>query len=329
MSSLLNISQSPHAKAPVNISMIMGVVIIALMPAIIVQTWFFGTSFLFVLAISILASVLVEALIQKFLYKGPNTIGDLSAVLTGVLIALNVPSSLTAYPIIVGAVISIGFGKMAFGGIGRNPFNPALVGRAFLLASFPVAMTSWPKPFAHGWFGLDTVSSATPLSLLKETDPTGVLSWTQKLAGGFQPELWSYEIYALALLLGGLFLIATRVINWRIPLTYILGLVAVLLPAWMMDPTQYADPLFHLVMGGVMLGAFFMATDYSTSPMLGNAQVVYGLSAGILCGVIRLWGTYPDGVAYSILIMNAVVPLMNKYFKPRPFGRNTNYVAKI
>lgn len=242
---------------------------------------------------------------------------DGSAVLTGVLLALNVPASLGTFPIIAGSLVAMGFGKMAFGGIGRNPFNPALVGRAFLTASFPVGMTQWPKPFALSLGGTDVVTHATPLTRLLEGSL--VIGWQEKLASSFDPLIWNAEILAVAYLAGALLLLLFRVIPLAIPLSYLIGLSLVTLPAWLAAPSLQ-DPLFHIIHGGTILGAFYMATDYSTSPMIPKAMVLYGLLGGILCAVIRLWGAYPDGVAYSILIMNATVPLMNRYMQPKRFG---------
>jgi electron transport complex protein RnfD len=316
---MLTISQSPHLKAPFTTQKIMLAVIMALLPAILVQIWFYGFNFVLVLIQAVLASVLTEWLIQQFLLKEKSSIHDASAALTGVLLALNVPATIHPFPLWAGSVIAVGLGKMAFGGIGRNPFNPALVGRAFMLASFPIAMTQWPKPFFYTQLNPDVITQATPLSLLKEGAP--LLSWSDKFfQNGFAPGLWSFEILALAYLIGGAFLILIRVITPVIPLSYLLGLTLLTLPTWLLGGGGSQDPLFHLIMGGTMLGAFFMATDYSTSPMIPKTQFFYGLLGGILCAIIRLWGAYPDGVAYSILIMNAAVPLMNKYIQPKRFG---------
>lgn len=312
----LTISQSPHLKGPITTQKIMVVVILALVPGLAVQTWFHGLSFLWTLIQFTATCVAIEWLIQWFLLREKPSVQDGSAALTGVLLALNVPADLGTIPILAGSAVAIGLGKMAFGGIGRNPFNPALVGRAFLLASFPVAMTRWPTPLRT----VDATAAATPLTRLLEG--AELPSWSEKLAVGFDPTLWSYEILAAAYLLGGLALIGLRVITPVIPLGYLLGLSLVSLPAWLVQP-GLQDPLFHIVQGGTLLGAFFMATDYSTSPMVPKAQFLYGLAGGLLCAVIRLWGAYPDGVAYSILIMNATVPLMNRYFVPKRFGSRT------
>lgn len=315
--SLLTISQSPHLKGPITTRKIMLTVILALVPGLIVQTFFYGVSFLLVLIQFVISCVSIEWFIQKYLLREKPSVSDGSAALTGVLLALNVPATLGTFPIIAGSIVSIGFGKMAFGGIGRNPFNPALVGRAFLTASFPVGMTQWPKIFSLEAFQADVVTHATPLTRILEGTP--IVSWTEKFASGFDPLVWNAEILAAAYLVGALLLLALRIISPAIPLSFMAGLSLITLPAWLLDPS-YQDPLFHIINGGTVLGAFYMATDYSTSPMIPKAMILYGLLAGILCAVIRLWGAYPDGVAYSILIMNAAVPLMNRYMMPKRFG---------
>lgn len=315
MNAPLVISQSPHIKSSVRTQTLMGIVHLALLPALVVQTWFHGWAFVKVLTLFVLTCVAMEYLVQRFLLRERSTVGDLSAALTGVLLALNVPATLEIFPIFSGSAVAIGLGKLAFGGIGRNPFNPALVGRAFLLASFPVQMTTWPPALATA---VDATSGATPLTQLS----LGIapLGWTEKVAAGWDPSIWSWEILAGAYLLGGLALITAGVITWHIPVSYLAGLGALTLPVWLLVPGS-ADPLFHWVMGGTLLGAFFMATDYATSPMIPLTQLLYGLGGGLLCGVIRLWGAFPDGVAYSILIMNATVPILNRYLQPRRFGR--------
>lgn len=298
----------------------MGDVLIALAPALAVSVWVFGPDPLIVTGFAVACCVSFEWLIQKFLIKGPTTVGNLSAVVTGVLLAFNLPSSIPLWLVALGSLVAIGIGKMTFGGLGRNPFNPALVGRVFLLISFPVQMTSFPLP------GIDAVTGATPLALVKEAIESGrAVSeiWSQvslaDLATGFRAGSFG-EVAALALLAGGAYLMIRRVITWQIPVA-VLGSVAVLTGiAWLAAPGAYLSPVFHLLTGGLILGALFMATDYSTSPMTPRGGIVYGVGIGLITVVIRFWGAYPEGISFAILIMNAMVPLIDRYVKPRRFG---------
>lgn len=320
------ISPSPHFKGPVTLEKVMWTVNLALVPALGVYVWAFGFPALGTLAAALVGALGAEFLIQKFLLKGEPTLTDGSAVITALLVVLNVPASLPVWMTLLGSFFAIAIVKMPFGGLGRNPFNPALAGRAFLLASFPVAMTTWPTPGVNAWtWGADAVSYATPLSALKEGGAGAVSEFWARYAS-LNPTALYPELMAGAILLGGLALLATRVIRWHIPVLYMASLALVSALFWMADPTTYGDPLFQLLTGGTLLGAWFMATDYSSSPMSLKGQVIYALAAGVLCALIRALGSYPDGVAYSILIMNAFTPLMNKYLKPTPFGRRPGYV---
>lgn len=329
---LLKVSGSPHVHGDQSVKKIMLGVNIALVPAILVSLYFFGFGALKVLLLSIAACVLFEYLIQKYLIKEHKSIGDFSAVLTGVLLALNVPSSLPWYMILIGALVAIGIGKMSFGGIGKNVFNPALVGRVFLLVSFPVQMTTWPKALisrSHLFFNgvdqtlLDTVTGPTPLGRLAEQGVIQNPDYIHYLLGQMGGSMG--EISAIAILLGGLFLLFKKVITWEIPVAF-LGSAAILSGVfWLIDPTVYADPLFHLVTGGMMLGAIFMATDMVTSPMTRGGQIVFGIGGGVLTILIRTWGAYPEGVSFAILIMNAFVPLIDRAFKPKLFGEVVNH----
>lgn len=327
---LLTVSGSPHVHAHQNVKSIMYGVVIAMIPAIFVSVYFFGIDAARVLLISVLACLFFEWIIQKYLIKGPVTINDGSALVTGVLLAFNVPSNLPAWILIVGALVSIGIGKMSFGGLGKNPFNPALVGRVFLLISFPVQMTSWPVPkalFAEGV--TDAITGPTTLGVLKEGLDAGK-SVQEIMASpnfpGYVNDLMGAqggslgEISALALLLGAIYMFSKRIITWHIPTAYIGSAVVFSGILWLIDPTHYIDPLMHLLAGGMILGVFYMATDMVSSPMTPHGQIVFGVGAGLLTILIRVWGAYPEGVSFAILIMNAFTPLINNAFKPKRFG---------
>ena len=318
MENRLIISPSPHVFTKRSTRGIMADVLIALLPALAVSVWVFGWEVLAVTVVSVACCVVFEWLIQKFLIKGTPTIGNLSAVVTGVLLAFNLPSTIPLWLVILGAFIAIGVGKMTFGGLGKNPFNPALVGRVFLLIAYPVQMTSFPA--------VDGVTGATPLALAKGTLKGGG-SVADVMAGlnlndlfmGFHSGSFG-EVAAIALILGGLYLLIRRVISWHIPVA-VLGTMAVFSAIlWSISPESYMSPLFHLLTGGAILGAFFMATDYSTSPMTRKGGVIFGVGIGLITIIIRLWGAYPEGMSFAILVMNAVVPLINKYVKPTRFG---------
>lgn len=327
---LLTVSGSPHVHAHQNVKSIMYGVVIAMIPAIFVSVYFFGIDAARVLLISVLACLFFEWVIQKYLIKGPVTINDGSALVTGVLLAFNVPSNLPAWILIVGALVSIGIGKMSFGGLGKNPFNPALVGRVFLLISFPAQMTSWPVPkalFAEGV--TDAITGPTTLGVLKEGLDAGK-SVQEIMASpnfpGYINDLMGAqggslgEISALALLLGAIYMLFRRIITWHIPTAYIGSAVVFSGILWLIDPTHYIDPLIHLLAGGMILGVFYMATDMVSSPMTPRGQIVFGAGAGLLTILIRVWGAYPEGVSFAILIMNAFTPLINNAFKPKRFG---------
>jgi Na+-translocating ferredoxin:NAD+ oxidoreductase subunit D len=326
----LTVSGSPHAYGDDSVRKIMYGVVIAMIPAMLVSFYFFGLDAARVIFFSVAGCLLFEYLIQKFLMKQEATITDGSALVTGVLLAFNVPANLPVWIILVGALVSIGIGKMSFGGLGKNPFNPALVGRVFLLISFPVQMTSWPVPkpmFAEGL--TDAITGPTPLGIMKEgvaagrtvqeimADPT-FPSYLETMIGNQTGSLG--EMSAIALLLGGLFMLIRKIITWEIPGSYIGSVVIFSGILWLIDPSYYVDPLFHLVTGGLMLGIFYMATDMVSSPMSRKGQLIFGAGCGILTILIRVWGAYPEGVSFAILIMNAFTPLLNRYFKPKRFG---------
>ena len=311
-------------------------VILALVPAYAVSVWEFGVGALITAGISILACVCTEWLISRFLLKEKRqTIGDLSAVLTGLLLAFNLPSSIDWWIVLIGAVVAIGVGKMTFGGLGQNPFNPALVGRVFLLISFPAQMTTWPVAKGFETAYLDAETGATPLYYLKhliglENGPEAVKTIADLKQVGLSDALLGMmggslgEVCALALIIGGIILICCRVITWHIPVSIIatVALFAACLGWAGMLPEGMGTGEFvgyQLLTGGLMLGAFFMATDYVTSPMSAWGKIIFGIGIGVIVMVIRTWGAYPEGMSFAILIMNACVPLLNK-IRPMRFG---------
>ena len=320
MANKLFVAPSPHVHSTMSTQSIMRDVIIALMPALAVSVAVFGWSVLLVTAVSVLSCVLFEYLIQKYLIKGPSTIGNLSAVVTGVLLALTLPASIPVWIVVLGAMVAIVVGKMTFGGLGKNPFNPALVGRVFLLISYPVQMTSFPAPKGN-W--VDVFSGATPLAAVKNSETLAQVNFGQML-GGYIPGSLG-EVAAAALLLGFVYLLWRKVITWHIPVTVlatmaVCAFVYALCSKDMTGDALWQYPLFHVLAGGAMLGAIFMATDYSTSPMTVKGAVIFAVGIGAITMAIRLWGAYPEGMSFAILIMNACVPLINKYVKPRRFG---------
>ncbi|MDR2843018.1 MAG: RnfABCDGE type electron transport complex subunit D [Candidatus Symbiothrix sp.] len=318
MANQLTISPSPHIHSGDSVEKKMYGVLIALIPAFIVSLVYFGLGALIITAVSVLSCVLFEYLIQKYLINGRTTVGDGSAILTGVLLAFNLPSNLPVWIVILGALVAIGIGKMSFGGLGNNIFNPALIGRVFLLISFPAQMTSWPQP---GFFPLeyaDAATGATTLSLIKghfgELPATSAMV-LGKMGGSFG------EVGSLALIAGFCYLLWKKIISWHIPVIMILTVAAFTGIMHAIHPSQYADPFVHVFSGGLLLGAIFMATDYVTSPMSKKGMVVYATGIGILTSIIRLFGAYPEGVSFAILIMNAFTPLINAYIKPKRFGK--------
>lgn len=328
--SLLTVSGSPHVHGNQHVRSIMYGVVIAMIPAILVSVYFFGIDSARVILISIVSCMLFEWLIQKYLLKGPVTITDGSALVTGVLLAFNLPSNLPSLIIIVGALVSIAIAKMSFGGLGKNPFNPALIGRVFLLISFPVQMTTWPVPspiFSNEV--VDAMTGPTTLGMLKEglmagktvseiISTAGFPGYFNDLTGAQGGSLG--EVSVLALLLGALFMFAKKIITWHIPVAYLGSAFIFSAILWYINPESYLDPIISILAGGMILGVFFMATDMVTTPMTPSGQLLFGVGAGILTITIRNWGAYPEGVSFAILIMNACTPLINKGFKPKRFG---------
>jgi len=311
------VSPSPHIHGGDSISKNMYGVLIALIPAFLVSLYFFGVGALVVTLTSVIACVLFEYLIQKFLYKKQPTIGDGSAILTGLLLAFNLPSNLPVWIIVIGALAAIGIGKMSFGGLGNNIFNPALVGRVFLLISFPAQMTTWPVPGNFPLTYTDAETGATVLAGLKQ-HAGDLPSYADLLIGNMGGSIG--EVGALALLLGLFYMLWKKIITWHIPVS-IIGTVAIFTGImYLIDPVTYANPLIHILSGGLLLGAIFMATDYVSSPMSTNGMLIYGVGIGVITTVIRLFGAYPEGMSFAILIMNALTPLINTYVKPKHFG---------
>ena len=313
----LIISPAPHIHGGDSVSKDMTGVIIALVPALLVGLYFFGLGALVVTLTAVASCVLFEYLIQKFMLKGSNTVMDGSAALTGLLLALNLPSNIPAWMVVIGSLVAIGIGKMSFGGLGNNPFNPALIGRVFLLISFPVEMTTWPRPVPFSAAYLDAETAPTTLAMIK--DHFGEIPSTLDLfIGNMGGSLG--EISAVAILIGLVYLLVKKIITWHIPVSILATVFVFTGILNLANPELYASPVVHLFSGGLMLGAVFMATDYVTSPMNPRGMLVYGVGIGIITVVIRAFGAYPEGVSFAILIMNAFTPLINTYIKPKRFG---------
>ena len=314
------VSPSPHVHADVSTRSLMRDVVIALAPAALVSILFYGWSELLVLAVSVASCVLLEWAITKWLLKRPSTVSDLSAVVTGILLALNLPVTTPWWVVMIGAIFAIGVVKMTFGGIGQNLFNPAIAGRVFLLISFPTYMTDWtvPQGFIHS---TDAVSGATLLGKYAEGGVDAVAGTDYLQTMFFNIGGSAGEISTVALLLGFVYLLCRRVVKPWIPLSIFATVFVISGIFWLVDPATYTDPVFNLLTGGVVLGACFMATDYVTSPMSTVGGVVYGIGIGLILMMIRYFGSYPEGMSFAILIMNCAVPLINNWFHPRKYGR--------
>lgn len=327
---VLTVSPSPHVYENTSVRKLMYGVVIALLPALAWSVLSFGMGAIIVTLVAVLSCMAFEYVIQKFLLKQKPTITDGSAMVTGLLLAFNVPSNLPVGIIIIGSLVAIGIGKMSFGGLGTNPFNPALVGRVFLLISFPVQMTNWPVPRGFNTSYVDAQTGATPLGILQERGEATVSQLSDKLPeysdlfigqmGGSLGEMAGF-----ALIIGFIILLYLRIISWHIPVSTVLSVGVFTGILWLADPNQYADPLFHILTGGLLLGAIFMATDYVTSPMTNKAKWIYGIGIGVLTVIIRVFGSYPEGVSFAILIMNAFVPILNRYMKPKRFGEEVQH----
>lgn len=326
--SKLIVSLSPHAHGTDSVERNMYGVIIALLPALLVSFLYFGIGSVVVCASSVAACMFFEWAITKYIMKKEPTLTDGSAILTGLLLGFNLPSNLPVWIIIIGALVAIGIGKMTFGGLGCNPFNPALVGRCFLLVSFPAQMTSWPVAGQLTSY-VDAQTGATPLSIMKEAIKSGDPTVLDRLPDSVSLLLGNPginhgagtigEICALALIIGLIYMLWKKIITWHIPVS-ILATVFVFCGLLHVANPIYANPVVELLTGGLMLGAIFMATDYVTSPMTHKGQIIYGIAIGALTVIIRNWGSYPEGMSFAILIMNAFTPLINAYVKPKRFG---------
>lgn len=330
---LLQVSGSPHTHSDDSVRKIMWTVVIALLPAFVVSVLSFGTDALKLTLISVAACVFFEWFIQKFLLKKRCSISDGSAIITGMLLAFNVPSNLPWWIMLIGALIAIGVAKMPFGGLGNNLFNPALVGRVALLISFPQQMTTWPLP--RTWFSgsLHTVSAttgATPLGMIKTGLSQGkdmselmdqLPTYAQMLIGEQGGSMG--EIAAIAILIGGIFMLCRKVITWHIPVCFIGTAWIFASILHLANPSLYIPGSYHILAGGMLLGAVFMATDMVTSPMSNWGKIIFGCGCGLLTIIIRVWGAYPEGVSFAILLMNSVVPLLNRAFPPKRFGNAT------
>lgn len=326
---MLKISTAPHMCSSATTDRLMRDVVIALLPAAAFAVAFFGIGALKVILTSVAACVMWEYLIVRYLLNKPNTIGNYSAIITGLLLAFNLPSTIPIWMILVGAFMAIGVAKMAFGGLGKNLFNPALVGRVFLFISFPVQMTTWAKPNWRDFLNLDVQTGATTLGILKHLDTsssaTALTAETSTL-----PDYWHMfcgytggslgEISAIAILLGLLYMLYRRVVTWHIPFYYVGTVFIITSLFWLITKDVRYEPITHLLSGGLLLGAVFMATDYVTSPMTQKGKIIFAVGCGVLTVVIRLFSAYPEGVSFAILIMNAFVPLIDKYFYTRVYG---------
>ena len=329
MDNMLIVSANPHIRSKASVTKIMHLVNLSLIPALFMSYYYFGFRAIFLTLVSVVTAVVTEAAIQKF-RKIPVTVSDGSAILTGILLAFNVPPYIPWWIVMLGSFFAVAIAKQAFGGLGFNIFNPALVGRAFMLASWPVEMTSnkfWAEPVAS--FGaktgqtMDAISSATPLNLVKTALKDGSAKETVEILADNGVTYWDLfvgnvsgcigETSFLALLIGVIFLMILGLVNWRVPVFYI---GSVYLFTWAMG----YDPVFHILAGGLALGAFYMATDMVTSPISNKGNIIFAIGLAFFTVAIRIWGGYPEGVSYSILLMNTVVPLINKFTVPKKFG---------
>ena len=322
---MLKVSTAPHIYSKKDTRTIMRDVIIALAPAGIVALVLFGLNALITIVTAVAGCVFFEYAACRWLLKTSNTTVDLSAIVTGLLLAYNLPCNMPVWMILIGCFVAIIVTKVAFGGIGKNLFNPALVGRVFLFISFPVQMTTWVTPNWKDFLNVDVTTSATTLGILKHVEKGTSIFEMNEL-----PSYWNMfigniggsmgEVSALALILGACWLLYRKVISWHIPFYYISTCVLLNALFWLWTGEASCAPLTQLLSGGLLLGAFFMATDYTTSPMSKNGKVVFAIGCGALTFIIRQYSAYPEGVSFAILIMNAFVPLIDKVCHPRIFG---------
>lgn len=337
MANKLTISLSPHVHGGDSVKKNMYGVCLALLPALLCSFYFFGLGAIAVTAVSVASCVFFEWVIGKYLLRlGRPTVTDGSAILTGLLLAFNLPANIPLWIVVIGALFAIGVVKMTFGGLGCNLFNPALAGRAFLLISFPVQMTTWPTPglpfLTIADAAIDGQTGATPLAVMKLIAKGDATmndlgnSITDMLLGNTGGCIG--EVCALALIIGLIYMLAKRIITWHIPVSILLTVFVFAGLMHLANPSTYVAPQYHLLSGGLLLGAIFMATDYVTSPMTAKGQIIYGVAIGLLTVVIRTWGAYPEGMSFAILIMNAFTPLINNYCKPKRFGERPAVVKE-
>jgi electron transport complex protein RnfD len=328
---LLTVSGSPHIQSNMTTKNIMWNVVIALLPALLVGIYYFGFSVLLITLVSVASCLVFEWLIGKYILKQENTTCDGSAVVTGILLAFNLPANIPLPIVILGALVAIGVGKMTFGGLGKNPFNPALVGRVFLFLSFPtkMAMSSWPNPHPMFCQGIaDAVSGPTPLSIIKHGGQLpDLMNMFLGLTGGSLG-----EVSAIAIILGGLYMLCRKIISWHIPVAFVgtafifSGILylchpySVSMVNGVATVSGFINPFYQILSGGMMLGAIFMATDMVTSPVTHKGQIIFGVGCGLLTIIFRCFGPMPEGVSFAILIMNGVTPLINKTCKSKRFG---------
>lgn len=316
------VSPSPHLHGGDSTKKIMLTVVLTLLPVFAFSVFIYGLQAIYVTAVAVLSCMVFEFLIGKYLLKIGNTLSDWSAALTGLLLAFNLPATIPIWLVVLGSAVAIGIGKMSFGGLGKNLFNPALVGRVFLLISFPVQMTSFEMADAT----VDGFTGATPLGFVKEALRQGKPLTEIIPAGGISDMIMGFkdgslgEIAGLLIIFGGLVLLFRKIITWHIPVAVLSTMAIFASVLWLVDPLHYVNPLFHIFTGGALLGAVYMATDYVTSPMSRAGMLVYGAGIGLITILIRVWGAYPEGISFAILIMNACVPLINMYIKPKRFG---------
>jgi electron transport complex protein RnfD len=332
MNNLLTVSPSPHINSNQSVHKLMYGVVISLVPAMLLALYVFGIGALITTAIAVASCLFAEMIIQKYILNTTIKIRDGSAIVTGLLLAFNLPSNLPWWMVALGALFAIGIGKMTYGGLGNNPFNPALVGRVFLLISFPVQMTNWPLPMASRMQYLDATTGATPLGIIKEAVRNGesipdIMHQLPDNMHLFMGQMGGSlgEVSALALIIGFIWLLYKRIITWHIPVFMVATVFAFSGLLWVINPLSNASPLFHILTGGVMLGAIYMATDLVTSPMTKTGMIIYAIGIGLITVIIRVYGAYPEGVSFAILIMNAFVPLINKYIKPKRFGEELKH----
>ncbi len=327
MNTKVLVAPSPHIHSGNSIQKNMYGVFFAMLPALLFSFFYFGIGAIIVTLTSVASCYLFEFTIQKYLLKKEPTLKDGSALVTGIILAFNLPANLPIWIIVIGALVAIGIGKMTFGGLGNNIFNPALVGRVFLLVSFPVQMTSWPKALGFETSYLDAQTGATPLAIIKEGLSKG--QPLSELITHIPSELDMFignrggsmgEVAALAIIIGLIYMLIKKIITWHIPVAVIGSALIFTGILHLYDPERFISPIIHIIAGGLLSGAVFMATDYVTSPMSNKGMIIYGVGIGILTILIRVFGAYPEGVSFAILIMNAFVPLINIYVKPKRFG---------